>query len=363
MSPSRTSAVRFAFAAAALAAALALWRRNEDPVLDGGFFAGTWPDTGPVALGFWEEDGLLRGVLNREESDDGDSVSGIRLDRRNALLVVHRWVEGEDGPVGVARLWVHGDRADGDLHIERVDAAGARRVPEMFQRLGCVREGRAKLSLRIGAYGHRSTFRFPYPASVGSGGSADLWDSLKASVHAERRGAMGGLSEAWDGIRNPGFSGNEWEYLATPRLRRSDADLVSVLVETYPYRGGNGNWTRYAAWNRIRDDGKVRPLRLEELFREDGAWIRYLRTACAVELRRLGAAWPGEATAETDAEGGPRLPAPLEEQRFTLSATGLQLQFDPYEAGSGAQGGFSVHIPFSDLGRHLRPEWRRRLVR
>jgi hypothetical protein len=146
-------------------------------------------------------------------------------------------------------------------------------------------------------------------------------------------------------------------------LRRLEADLVSVLVETYPYRGGNGNWTRYAAWNRIRDNGKVRPLKLEELFREDGAWIRYLRTACAVELRGLGATWPDEATAETDAEGKPNLPAPLEQQRFTLSATGLQLQFDPYEAGSGAQGGFTVHIPFSDLGRYLRPEWRRRLVR
>ena len=358
---SGVAVVLFLVAAAVVVAAAFLGRRAGDPRVDGGFFEGSWPDTGPVALGFWETDGRIEGLLNREVSDDGDPVAGIRLGPHSALLVVHRWVEAEDEPVGVARLWVHWDGGVGDLRVEREDTAVGRRRTAVFRRRAGVRECRASLSMRIGAYGHRSTFRFPYPDPDGDGAEAPLARSLGESVRECRNGFMGGLSDVWDGIRNPGYSGNEWELLATPQLRRLEPDLVSVLVRTYPYRGGNGNWMRYATWTRVTDGGVARPLRLAELFREDGRWVRYLRTACALELARLDAAWPGDATAETTEDGKPNLPAPLEEDLFTLSSTGLQLHFDPYEAGSGAQGGFVVHVPFSDLRPYLRPEWRERL--
>jgi hypothetical protein len=46
----------------------------------------------------------------------------------------------------------------------------------------------------------------------------------------------------------------------------------------------------------------------------------------------------------------------LQSLKFTATASGLQIQFDPYEAGSFAEGRYVVELPWSSLRTWVRPE-------
>jgi hypothetical protein len=320
-------------------------RGRECRDLGGGYFEGTIPGLGPVSLGFWDEEGGMAGQVTLERSGIPRSLTGARTGTGSGRLVHLTWSQVDYEDAYGALLLVVNVTADGatlnGTWREFDDAE-----PRVFrlERVASVRELRATFALRFREYGHRSRFRFALPRPVG--GSEVFSDALLRDVEKQRDQFLGRVEDVWDGFRNPGFS-NDWDYQAGVVVRRLDSWICSLMAETYPYRGGNGNWTRYHEMNFAFVNGRVRSFRLSELFVSGTAWDPFLRVYCATDLRRQGAS--------RMVLGDGELPE-TDFKLFTVSEGGIQIYFDPYEVASGAEGCFMVHVPFSDLRPYLDPQ-------
>lgn len=170
---------------------------------------------------------------------------------------------------------------------------------------------------------------------------------IESRCDSEARHFTGGIlshtREAWR-AEWPATMG-WWTLEEQWQVRLLSEDIASVAVWSYPQTGGNGNPTRVASLNWIRDGDHLRELDLSDLFRRDLDWETALRRRCIPKLDKAHAFDP---TGVMD----PRIPLAV----FTMSPEGLQLYFNPYTIGSGAEGFFVIHFEEAELADLLRPQ-------
>ncbi len=138
---------------------------------------------------------------------------------------------------------------------------------------------------------------------------------------------------------------NRYQLTANWQLRLLTTNLASFCVWSYDEVGGNGNHSHWHGMTFVATDSGLRELKLTELLRPGVDLRTELRARCVPKLQNLGApdrAW-GTVTA-------PR----TEVDTFTLSSSGLQIYFNPYILGSGADGEFVVHFDYAELKDLLR---------
>jgi hypothetical protein len=86
-------------------------------------------------------------------------------------------------------------------------------------------------------------------------------------------------------------------------------------------------------------------LRLGDIFKPLPDWKPVFRERCRLKLKAVGHPAPNSVKDED---------IPL--FNFTLSQTGLQVCFNPYEIASGADGEFVVHFDYAELKDLLRTD-------
>jgi len=141
---------------------------------------------------------------------------------------------------------------------------------------------------------------------------------LKSSADPEERDGNTGL---W--AHHLGYD----LYAATERF-------VSVRFALYTYTGGAhpGRWTH--SFNFAISGESARVLRLGSLLRT--GMLEPLLRLVQDKLREKGASWPNEVN-------GGHL------ENFCITPTGLDFHFDPYIAGSYAEGDYSVFLAWNEL--------------
>lgn len=132
---------------------------------------------------------------------------------------------------------------------------------------------------------------------------------------------------------------------------------ISVLNYFDSYTGGAHGSHGTIPINAILGPGGIEWIKLTSIFRDNSDWKPALRRRVLEDLRRQGAS--AALPAEPGEKSEPAMSLSDEEiaaLKFTATARGIQIHFDPYEAGSYAEGRYSVGIPWTQLRVWTRPE-------
>jgi len=138
------------------------------------------------------------------------------------------------------------------------------------------------------------------------------------------------------------------------------AKALSVLTVCYRNMGGVHGNTHFFPANLMDGPMGVEWLEFASLFRQPWGWQDEVRRWLMQDLRRQGATWiPDDGTIPASIFGEPRLD--LSDQRlarlcFSLSPDGVFVHFEPYEAGTYAEGTYVVLLPWRRLMPWIRPE-------
>lgn len=196
---------------------------------------------------------------------------------------------------------------------------------------GCIKEYRGEFpDLRGGNELSRAVFR-----------------EIRSRCVSEAREFTGGiLTQTWEAW-NEGWpvTMSHWSLEVHWQVRLLSDSLASLTVWRYPNTGGNGDPTRFAGVNWVRDGNHLRELDLSDLFRSYVRWEPQLRQRCVSKLARVHAPEPADVL-------DPRVHLSV----FTMSPEGLQLYFNPYTIGSGADGAFVIHFDDAELADLVRPD-------
>ncbi|MEO6183003.1 MAG: RsiV family protein [Verrucomicrobiota bacterium] len=156
----------------------------------------------------------------------------------------------------------------------------------------------------------------------------------------------GSLRENWDLISS-GVSTftRQYTYQEQWQVRLETESVASFAVWVAPDWGGCGNPTKWAGRNFCWREGNLNEIKLVDLFRSGTEWEEKIRRWCRADLRRRGLGRASQSLSPATSI-----------DVFTLSPTGLQIYFNPYILGSGADGEFVVHIPFALLRKFLQED-------
>jgi hypothetical protein len=138
-----------------------------------------------------------------------------------------------------------------------------------------------------------------------------------------------------------GRDGYELEHWQTRVLTER---IASFAVWGVPERGQCGNSTSWKGRNYWWTGSKLREIQLQDLFVAGSDWATVIRQYCWHDLVRQEVLSP-EGVRSGDV--GINI--------FTLSPTGLQIYFNPYQVSSGGDGEFVVHVPYTLVEHLLRP--------
>lgn len=196
---------------------------------------------------------------------------------------------------------------------------------------GCVKEYRGEFpDLRDGNDLSRAVFR-------------EIRSRCVSEARKFTEGILTQTREAW----NEGWpvTMSQWSLDEHWQVRLLTDHFASFAIWRYPNTGGNGDPTSFASVNWIWDGDHLRALELSDLFSSDLKWEPQLRQRCVPKLAQAHAFAPTEV-----------LDSRVDLSIFTMSPGGLQLYFNPYTIGSGAEGSFVIHFKDAELADLFRPD-------
>lgn len=119
--------------------------------------------------------------------------------------------------------------------------------------------------------------------------------------------------------------------------------LVSAYIDRYDYLGGAHGTSRFEAYNWALVGGKVRPVRLRDLFRPGTDPVTESSRALMEVMKRQ------KDTPSNVASGDWKRLTHEQEDRFVVGTSGVLFLFDQYDLGAGAEGARQVLVPFAKL--------------
>ena len=141
---------------------------------------------------------------------------------------------------------------------------------------------------------------------------------------------------------------NGWTLQRELRLEYASDTLVSISETLYVYTGGAHGNTGLAGYTYLLEDGRVRTVRLADLFKTDADYLAVLEPLILEALLEQEAQWVVDGTVATLGED--------DLGSFTLSPRGLTFGFEPYAMGPYAQGTFEVTVAFGDIASVIDPD-------
>jgi hypothetical protein len=313
----------------------------------GGTFTGHDVDGRLVQVCLFDQDGGWQGWLYREGREQTEWF--ITTNRAHPWQVVVNTREHEDGtklPEPVAASTSDPLRLNATVPRTNGWASDTANLTRQFEHLGF----RRRTGLRLGQWGGTKEFRAQFPrlpsgSEFHSAIGREIVRQCEAAAAEFTADPLEFWRENWRS-RQPSMM-NTHELTAHWQLRLLTTNLASFCVWSYDEVGGNGNHSHWRGANFIATAGGLRQLELAELLRPELSWQVELRQRCVPKLAASGA--PGRAQgAVTDPDTNVDV--------FTLSPTGLQIYFNPYEIASGADGEFVVHFDYAELKDLLRTD-------
>ncbi len=325
---------------------LAVWpvKPSIQPV-SGGVYAGDIPVFGRVQLDLFAGE-AKGGWIYREGEGAPDSISLERNKEGYHADVA----KGSDWSITNATMQFRLSNS-GDL-LEGLLAVGTNAPDKPFllrrelQHVALKRQS----GITFGRFGANTAFYGQFPL-LGTNSTFEraLNRKITKLVDNEARGfTSGNLERHWDVLRD---GDAVWQGSRRPKwqLRLLDDKLASFAIWDEPddHGGANGNLTVWAGRTFSWQDGKIQELKLADFFRDDSGWDLGIRTFCRDALKRLQLESPARAVFYPD----------VDVSIFTLSPTGFQIYFNPYEIGSGGDGEFIIHIPYERLQKYYKSGW------
>ena len=223
-----------------------------------------------------------------------------------------------------------------ELKLTWSSADGKRRLPVRLTKV-------AEQNISSKQYGNRCSAECSAPRLIHRGLLACLVDR-KLNSSAEL--ATGDMTLECDGIL-PDDLEPPWNTEIRSRITYFSPEIISIASTSYAYTGGaHGNYAETGE-TYVTADGKLRQLRLGDLFRTGSAYVARLSDACMASLRKQGALWIRDGSVTRFKEE--------DISEFTVSPQGVSIHFSPYEVGCFAEGSYMVTIPWKDLRDILGP--------
>lgn len=313
----------------------------------GGTFTGRDVDGRLVQVCLFEHDGGWQGWLYREGREQTEwfsttnrthpwqAVVNVR-EREDVLKLPEPVVASAGGPL----------RLNATLPRTNGWASDTANLTRQFEHVSF----RRLTGVRLWGWGGTQEFRAQFPRLPGG---SEFYGAIGREIVRQCEAAAAEFTseplEFWREnlrLRQP-TTMNAHELTAHWQLRLLTTNLASFCVWSYDEVGGNGNHSHWNGVNFVTMGTSVRELKIAELFRAEAGWQSELRDRCVPKLQGSGApdrVWGTVTDARTDLD------------IFTLSETGLQLYFNPYILGSGADGEFVVHFDYAELKDLLRTD-------
>jgi hypothetical protein len=323
-----------------LAILLVVGRSQLKPL--GAYYSGHIPEVGQAQITFWKRGDGYRGRLWVEGFGEAWRLELAKPYDHSAVFLTLHWEDGRQtngwiqvaGVIGSDRLmasWRSShSRDDGqDFTLTNVAVASGVAVER-------------NLSFKDRGGWYQMHLAGPtLPAETPTGGHHEFFIGLLEDDLRELRAEFGGsIRNAVIGFREGRCSIVECERYYEIRLLTPA--LISVLADGYESRGGSGNPQKYQGMNFVRAAGGFSEFALPTLFRGESEWRQSLLTLSQAELARQGR-HPSSQDIENQLDAL---------HKFTVSQTGLQIYFNPYTIGSGAEGSAVIHLDYTVI-HHL----------
>ncbi len=134
---------------------------------------------------------------------------------------------------------------------------------------------------------------------------------------------------------------NPYGFDLDPSVESSGPSLISVVSTVYTYTGGAHPNRYFVASNFGVVKGKAKQIQIGDLFRPGFDYLQEITMNVMPELVRREAGWVESGwMREVDATRA---------NIFTVNAKGITFYFEPYSAGSYAEGEYIVTVPFSEF--------------
>jgi Protein of unknown function (DUF3298) len=313
----------------------------------GGTFTGLDVDGRLVQVCLFEQDDGWQGWLYREGREQTEWFSPTnRVHPWQAVVEVHEYDDAPKLPPPLVASTGDPLRLNATLPRTNGWASDTANLTRQHQHLSY----RRLTGFRLGGWGGTKEFRAQLPqlrADIGF--QAAVTREIMRQCEADAREFTAHPLDFWrDNVqtREP-MTMNTHALDAHWQLRLLTTNLASFCVWSYDQVGGNGNHSQWRGVNLAASHDEVRIVTLADLFRPAVNWSQQIRQRCVVKLRALG-------VPKSIADRALDPDAVVE--HFTLSPTGLQIYFNPYEIASGADGEFVVHFDYAELKDLLRTD-------
>ena len=215
---------------------------------------------------------------------------------------------------------------------------------------------RKRTGLSLGDRGHSAVYEAVFPEFPGTSPFLRDVNRLVSTSHSEAAAefARGDWSLVGEGLRKPAAVILKWTCNVETEVVAATSRAVCLLETRSQYTGGAHGNLWHVARCFVEENGQARELKLAELFEPSCDWEQRLITYCTNDLRRQGAS--ELALPKGDSEGSNTKPTMLEIddlKTFALAPSGLWFFFAPYRVGCGAEGAYSVQVPYSEIESRL----------
>jgi hypothetical protein len=143
----------------------------------------------------------------------------------------------------------------------------------------------------------------------------------------------------------PKLGGDDLEFrdekLVNTTIAYYSDSLISLRIQTYSDGGGAHGNEWFEARNFVLRQGKLRELKLHDLFLPDSDYLSRLSSPCLSALRERGASFVVNGSVKTLKSD--------DLKAFILGPRGITITFSPYVVASFAEGAFDVTIPWRML--------------
>jgi len=205
-----------------------------------------------------------------------------------------------------------------------------------------------KTGRQLAKFSKRKEFHGEFPIFLATAAfDVALNEKISAENLSEAREfTRTGFAEHYEDLRVDWSGGVvwDWEDSVQWQCRLKTDEIASFAIWLAPNRGSCGNWTKWRGANYWWHAGRLETFKISDLFEPGVSWELQVRRFCSEEFRRQEFYGAAQGVLE---------PA-VEVDAFTVSPSGLQVYFNPYSLGSGADGEFIVHIPYAALRSFFR---------
>jgi Protein of unknown function (DUF3298)/Deacetylase PdaC len=131
-------------------------------------------------------------------------------------------------------------------------------------------------------------------------------------------------------------------------------DLISIQFDVGSYYQGAAHPNSYTEVVNY-DLKNGRQLKLSDLFKPGAKYLQSIATYCIADLKKQQATEKGKALSDSEIDTGAAA-APKNYQSWTITRTGLGINFDAYQVGPYAAGPQFVMVPYSVVKDVINPE-------